>query len=154
MAFVVCGNFNENLQTTQDYELWFRLAERYQFIHVPQPLVKARSHLGQGSLRLANLARAECEKLLSGFVLSLSKHELCVATGKSVAESYVALAANMWSRGFRASGWVAAWRSLSTLFSSPYFGANALVRLIGEFLRWYVTTPLRNRISAAVRVLH
>lgn len=43
------GGFDIGLPTTQDYELWWRLALHYPFVHVPGALVRHRVHEGQGS---------------------------------------------------------------------------------------------------------
>ncbi|KQQ14149.1 hypothetical protein ASF53_09980 [Methylobacterium sp. Leaf123] len=43
------GSFDIGLPTTQDYELWWRLALHYPFIYVPGALVRHRVHEGQGS---------------------------------------------------------------------------------------------------------
>ncbi|GJD48528.1 hypothetical protein OPKNFCMD_1250 [Methylobacterium crusticola] len=43
------GMFDEGLPTTQDSELWFRLAQHHRFVHVPGFLVRQRRHAGQGS---------------------------------------------------------------------------------------------------------
>lgn len=43
------GGFDIGLPTTQDYELWWRLALHYPFVHVPGALVRHRVHVGQGS---------------------------------------------------------------------------------------------------------
>jgi glycosyltransferase involved in cell wall biosynthesis len=48
-AFDTCGRFDESRPTTQDYELWFRMALNYSFIHVPETLVQSRQHEEQGS---------------------------------------------------------------------------------------------------------
>jgi glycosyltransferase involved in cell wall biosynthesis len=51
------GLFDERLRTTQDADLWLRLARRYPFVHVAEPLVHWRYHGGQGSRNEAALAR-------------------------------------------------------------------------------------------------
>lgn len=43
------GGFDVGLPTTQDYELWWRLALHYPFVYVPGSLVRHRVHAGQGS---------------------------------------------------------------------------------------------------------
>jgi len=47
--FDLCGTFLEDLPTTQDYELWFRFACRFPFVHIAEPLVRQRVHIAQGS---------------------------------------------------------------------------------------------------------
>ena len=69
-AFEECGVFNEALRTTQDYDLWFKMAEKYNFIHIPRKLVKARQHAGQGSVRTRDTALAEINSLLSNLWLT------------------------------------------------------------------------------------
>lgn len=48
-CFETCGTFNPALPTTQDYDLWFRLARRYRFVHTPENLTLSRQHEAQGS---------------------------------------------------------------------------------------------------------
>lgn len=99
-AFSDCGIFNEKLLTVQDYDLWFRMAEKYNFVHVPKLLVKARQHLGQTTVKMQNTVLTECNELLSGFVAGLSEVELTSSTGKSLSLSYAELASSMLHRGF------------------------------------------------------
>lgn len=46
------GLFDERLKVTQDYDLWFRMARRYPFVHVPEVLLRSREHAGQGTRRM------------------------------------------------------------------------------------------------------
>ena len=103
-AFEKVGRFNESLRTTQDYDLWFRMAKEFPFIHISDVLVKARSHPDQGSHKMAGIALAECNQLLSNFVLGLSPEEIISATTKSLSESYAEIAASMFNRGFVEAG--------------------------------------------------
>jgi glycosyltransferase involved in cell wall biosynthesis len=57
-AFENCGRFDESRPTTQDYELWFRMALKYPFIHVPEVLVQSRQHEQQGSRAAQHLEEA------------------------------------------------------------------------------------------------
>lgn len=99
-AFKDCGVFNEGLRTTQDFDLWFRMAQKYNFIHLPHVLVKARSHAEQGSIKMKATAIAECNELLIGFVDKLSETELTSATKKSLSRSYAEISASLERRGF------------------------------------------------------
>lgn len=99
-AFDECGLFNEKLRTTQDYDLWFRLAKNYNFVHISKLLVKARQHAEQGSVKMSEIALAECDELLTGFVESLSKAEVEAATHGSISLSYAKISASMQYRGF------------------------------------------------------
>lgn len=99
-CFDECGMFDESLRTTQDYDMWFRVAARFRFVHVPGVVVTARQHPGQGSLQLRGIALDECNKLLSRFVQALTDDELRDAMGQPPAQCYAAMAANLQARGF------------------------------------------------------
>ena len=103
-AFKKCGGFNESLRTTQDYDLWFRLAKEYRFVHIADVLVKARSHANQGSNNMAGIALVECNNLLTGFIGDITSDEICSATGKGLYESYLDVASSMYRRGFDQAG--------------------------------------------------
>lgn len=103
-AFSSVGGFDPELKTTQDYDLWFRMASVFDFVHQPIETVKARSHPDQGSLRMSEIARVECDNLLTGFVNGLSLEEILLATGGHAFEGYRSVAESMFSRGFTAAG--------------------------------------------------
>jgi glycosyltransferase involved in cell wall biosynthesis len=48
-AFKEIWVFENELKTTQDYHLWFRMMKKYKFVNVPQYLVKSRQHWEQDS---------------------------------------------------------------------------------------------------------
>lgn len=54
-ALETVGLFAEDLPTTQDYAMWFRMAKQFDFVHLPEILIKSRIHSAQGSVRLATL---------------------------------------------------------------------------------------------------
>ncbi len=99
-AFIECGTFDETLRTTQDYDLWFRMAKEFAFIHLPEALVNARIHSEQSSIKLAPIAMAECNTLLAKFVKSLTREELVLASGNAPAVAYAFIARNLLGRGF------------------------------------------------------
>jgi len=111
-AFSECGTFQETLRTTQDYDLWFRIATKYSFVLLPEVLVKARSHPEQGSIKMADVVLDECNALLSGFVDNLAPKELIDGSGDAPAVAYAAIARNLWNRGFNRAAQRAARRSL------------------------------------------
>lgn len=100
LAFDVIGPFNENLRTTQDYELWFRMAAQYRFVHIPQVLIGARSHANQDTHKIADLAFDEACSLYLGFVKSIKLFEVPGNTPLQIAASYLRLASGLWQRGF------------------------------------------------------
>lgn len=115
-AFDECGRFNEALRTTQDYDLWFRMAEKYQFIHIPGVLVKARCHGDQSSTRMKSSALKESNELLSDFVRKLSESELVAATHsrRTPSLAYASIAASFRMRGFSDAASDLTWRNLKS----------------------------------------
>jgi glycosyltransferase involved in cell wall biosynthesis len=98
-AFEEIGGFNESLRTTQDRDLWFRMAKDYSFIHIPEVLVKSRFHDAQGSRVMSSIAKTECNNLFSKFISEMDSQEILRATGKPLAESYARIASRMFSLG-------------------------------------------------------
>jgi hypothetical protein len=137
-----CGEFQEKLLTTQDYDMWFRLARRYRFMHVPGIVVTSRLHAGQGTRALRDVAQVECDHLLSGFVRELKEGELTAAGGDSVDRACLALARNLRSRGFQGAGAVALERARAHRPSS-----------LGGRLRFELESRLPGAASVARRLL-
>jgi len=131
------GPFDETLRTTQDYDMWFRLARRSRFVHVPAVLVTARHHAGQGTHQLRDLAVAECDRLLTGFVHELAPEEVNLA-GATLARSWGSVAVNLAARGFSRASTAAIARGRAALRGArPVSGLrDALtLRLCGEIGR-------------------
>lgn len=114
-AFDECGVFDESLRTTQDYDLWFRIASRFRFALVPRVLVTGRLHSRQGSRQLQQVAEDECDRLLRGFVAELSVADLNVAEGAPPHRAYARIAANLRSRGFPLAAELAFSRSIEAV---------------------------------------
>ncbi len=72
-AFISSGIFN-NLRTTQDYDLWFRMIRNHRFVHLPEILVRSRLHAAQGSRHLD--ATAEANDLWIRMMKSLTPDEV------------------------------------------------------------------------------
>lgn len=53
-VFEKVGNFRLDLPTTQDYDLWVRVALQFPFAHVPAVLTYSRQHAEQGSRTLTH----------------------------------------------------------------------------------------------------
>lgn len=67
LCFDETGLFDETLRTTQDYDLWFKMAEKYSFIHMPEVLLKSRFHAEQGSWTISGHDR-ECNAMYIQFL--------------------------------------------------------------------------------------
>jgi hypothetical protein len=154
LAFEECGYFNESLRTTQDYDLWFRLAERFNFIHIAEILVKSRCHSEQGSLKMADTALKECNNLLITFVENLTLEELTTATKQPPGIAYAEIARGMQFRGFEQASLRA------TLLSEQYLGGGALSatgrkirRYFDLWLHYCTIKPARHLIQPRLRLI-
>jgi len=58
-CFERVGLFDERLKVSQDYDLWFRMARHYPFVHVPEVLIRSRVHAGQGTRSMTAMCLAE-----------------------------------------------------------------------------------------------
>jgi len=83
--------FNENLKTTQDYDLWFRLMIDYEFVHLDKVLVKSRQHSEQGIRTLRKSHTRECNKLFVPLMQKLEKQEPECFLGESKRRYFVRL---------------------------------------------------------------
>lgn len=75
-CFEIAGNFNEKLNTTNDYELFFRMLKHFKYEFINLKLVKVRVHMKQDSVIKINEHLVECNKLWISFVDSLSLDEI------------------------------------------------------------------------------
>lgn len=60
--FCATGFFDERLLTVQDYDLWIRMAEDFDFVHLPKVLISSRVHSGQGVRTRRELWQRECNE--------------------------------------------------------------------------------------------
>lgn len=135
-AFEDCGMFNEKLRTTQDYELWFRLARRYKFEYLDICLVKGRCHARQGSQTMRQIIRKECDDLRTLFVKSLTIEEVLKGTrADSLSVAYSIISINLARRGLLNSSRVAKSFAIRTLDESSAF--SILITLV-MLLKYYI----------------
>ena len=120
-AFIDCGFFNTHLITTQDYEMWFRLSAKYNFIHISKILVKARQHQNQGSKKMQKIGHRECDALLFQFIEKMTKPEIILGGNNSLSYGYSKLAFNMAIRGFKKSFHLAYSLAIKSFYREPIF---------------------------------
>ena len=153
-AFSKIGGFDTQLRTTQDYDLWFRMAKEYQFVHLGECLVKSRLHPNQGSRTMSAIGDIEKETLLTGMVLDLSADELRSSSKDDVAVAYAQIAKSMWHREFNQTAWQAAWLSLKSLsFMSLNAGIRAINLLVRQIFKVYIYDPALAYARKIVRKL-
>jgi glycosyltransferase involved in cell wall biosynthesis len=149
-AFDSCGQFNESLRTTQDYDMWFRMARHFRFIPVPRVLVTGRLHENQGSRALLAVAEEECDQLLRKFVEELSPDELSGCDNENGYLGFARLAANLKSRGFVHASQEALKRSMrSALERGGLAGVWRYSLIVGILFQ----KQLKGRVREAVNML-
>lgn len=129
-CFDECGFFDESLRTTQDYDMWFRMAKKYRFVHMPKNLIKSRAHAEQSQQTMNTLHISECDYLLSKFIKNLTEEELLLSTGKNLSLSYAEVAANFYRRGFFKAAKVAANLSKRSFFYKTFFMGIEMLKFI------------------------
>jgi len=67
--------FNERLRSTQDYDLWCRLALDYNFIHLDKVLIKSRQHPGQGTRTFGRSHKKECNDFFIFWIKKLEERQ-------------------------------------------------------------------------------
>jgi hypothetical protein len=103
-CFTKHGLFNESLRTTQDYDMWFRLASTFDFVLMPEILIKSRQHEGQDTRKMKQIVLDECNDLLIGFLKELKKEEIIAFTKVPLWRSYLIFADSFQRRGFIKAG--------------------------------------------------
>lgn len=103
-AFDKHGLFDESLRTTQDYDFWFRVAEDFDFLHLPGVVVRSRSHEEQGTRKLRDVALAEANNLLSRFVENLTDEQIRRGSSLPPCLGCHVIADTLYARGFEAAG--------------------------------------------------
>jgi len=98
-CFEVAGQFDENLRTTQDNHMWFRIARHFTSVRVPKVLMKYRHHPTQDSRSPIHLG--ECNDLFIFFLNNLPREDVVRYAGMSPARYYAECACVRRMRGYR-----------------------------------------------------
>lgn len=130
ICFEECGLFDESLRTTQDYDLWFKMAAKFKFIHLPKVLVRSRIHPEQGTNAMGKTVINECNNLMIYFTDHLTKEEMTINNNQSLSFAYASLAVNFTLRNFKKASNHALFKSLANLFSQSLPDINRTINLI------------------------
>lgn len=153
-AFVEFGGFDKSLRTTQDYDLWFRMAGGFRFRHLSQVLVKARSHSEQGSIKMASTALAECNALLLQFTNALTEKELTAGGRRSLAMAYAEISASMWRRRFLPAAQATAKLAIRRLSDGSGQAVLPVLWILSWGITQYTILPItRTLLSPSLRLL-
>lgn len=123
-AFSECGLFDESLRATQDYDLWFKFAKKFSFVHIPKALVIGRVHDSQVGLRMKALVFKENVSYRKKCLNELTDQEVMSATNKSRSLSYVILIEKFLKKGLFP---VALHALMSSVKNLPNDGVRSIV---------------------------
>jgi glycosyltransferase involved in cell wall biosynthesis len=98
-CFDGAGTFDESLKTTQDYDLWFRMAKKYDFMHLPKTLIQSRVHAEQGTVTLSSIHATESNNYFIKCLKELDSSGIRPFE-KTLALLYVKIAINLKRRHF------------------------------------------------------
>lgn len=98
-AFDQVGLFDERLRVAQDYELWFRIAERFPFRHLDKVLVTGRVHDKQVGVRLHDRVLVENDEFRLSCIRQLCDSEVSALGKGSFAIGLLHLAIRMGKMG-------------------------------------------------------
>jgi len=99
------GLFNESLQTSQDYDMWFKLAKKYPFFFTKNKLVKYRIHNEQGT-KLTKQFSKNSSKMYFNNLQTLSESELLsITSSKNKVEAYFKFCCEYLRNGSNKNGW-------------------------------------------------
>ena len=98
-AYERVGLFSESLRTTQDYDLWFRMAPIIPFYHHRATLVQSRIHSQQGTIVLRDVAVDEVNALYCRYLDQLTPEEI-MAFDSSPVDFFQQAATSMKERGY------------------------------------------------------
>lgn len=87
------GGFDTALRTTQDLDMWIRLARRYPFGHMPEIVLRSRQHPAQGTRALKGYHEEQVDRFFARYLEELPAPEL-FGPGRSPALGYLDLAAS------------------------------------------------------------
>lgn len=102
-AFDEVGVFDESLRTTQDYDLWFRMAARFPFEHIPKVLVRGRLHKDQGTRKLTDHVVREVNNLYRRYLTTLTREEIAAYWPAGTFSYFMTTAMSMATRKYRAA---------------------------------------------------
>lgn len=103
VCFKEVSFFNEQLKTTQDYDLWFKMSEKYDFIHIPEVLIKSRVHAEQGTISMRNVCDEEINQFYCRCLNDFFLNEEFKQTKRESSLYFIKIAINLKKRGFNES---------------------------------------------------
>lgn len=93
------GLFDERLRVSQDYDMWFRMARCYPFVHVPEILIRSRVHAGQGTRSMTETCLAEGNSNFISWLDEIAR-DLSAASDSALPRFLLRAAVRLKTRGY------------------------------------------------------
>ncbi|WP_434112688.1 glycosyltransferase [Methylocaldum sp. GT1TLB] len=154
-CFRVVGKFDERRKTTQDYDMWFRLAKNFQFLHVPEVLIQYRRHSAQDTRKLPSIVREECDALYSEFVITLTDSEVKDST-HSFQQYFLDLSEVLYKRGFFSASSVSRQRAKAYLCDASlreclHYKLTILIQTFIRFPLFEIKKRVKNIMDSFIK---
>lgn len=145
------GGFDESLSTTQDYELWFRLAKVNQFHQIKKNLLFSRLHNKQNSVTSKDIARTECKKLYAEFVVEIGHKNLSELAKQDYFIEYLQLTISMLRRGFYKASYLSLGLTLRSFSHTSWLSRRMAIKIVIKELMFYPVKIIAQRIPQQIR---
>lgn len=96
------GIFDENLKTTQDYDLWFKFSRFYKFIKCKESLICSRLHKKQGTRLMTGLCSSEGKQLYLRVINNMPLDLLKNVNFLKLFEVYLIAVLGLYLKGYKA----------------------------------------------------
>jgi len=94
------GRFNEKLKATQDYDLWFRMAKNYDFVHMKEVLIQSRLHPDQGTNTMSAVMMKEVYSVYKNFLDDINTNSIFLNPGTPKSSFFLIVAEKLRQVGF------------------------------------------------------
>lgn len=130
------GLFDERLKTTQDYDMWFRMSEKFKFVHLDEVLIASRVHPNQGTRSMQDVVQKECNELYSNALKNYSLKARQNVPEGSASLWYARISLALKKKGYAGAAYVALKESLVWWLKSDIASAIKTILLISFCLTY------------------
>ncbi len=123
--------FDERLKTTQDFDMWFRMSEKFRFVHMDDVLIASRIHPHQGTLSMPDIVQKECNELYSNALKKYSLKAIQGMPGGSASLWYARISLALKKKGCAGAAYEALRQSVRSYGKSDLISAIQAPLMIG-----------------------
>ncbi len=136
-CFDQSGLFNEALRTSQDYDLWFRMAQQIDFVHISEILIQSRIHPEQGTIVLSDACKKESDHLYIRMLQNMSEQEIQNVSGTDSGIFFISTAIHLQKKTSQGAANYALRKGFQSLFKSNINTFFKKLLLLLSFIKSY-----------------